>query len=185
MELKEVLRARRSARQFVPKPIADGVLEEILSYAPWVPNHHVTEPWRFIVVKDHSLHELARLRYQAVLRKRQGQPTAQARAERAEREFVESAAVIVVVQAVDPDPVRRQEDYAATVMATYNIFLVAWDYGIASYWHTGPLTTDDEVRAWLGLSASETPVAFVRLGYPAQIGVSTRTPAASRTRWLR
>ncbi|MCY0878019.1 MAG: nitroreductase [Firmicutes bacterium] len=185
MELKEVLRHRRSARQFKPDPIPEAVLEELLSYAPWVPNHHVSEPWRFVVVTGQSLRELASLRRQAVLEKRAGQPTAAARAERAEREFLEASAVIVVIQSVHPDPVRAREDYAAVVMATYNIMLVAWDGGIASYWHTGPLVTDERVRTWLDLDAAETPVAFLRLGYPVEVGVSRRTPASERTRWRR
>jgi nitroreductase len=183
LQLTEALLTRRSVRRFTHQAIPRETLAAILSYAPWVPNHHVSEPWRFIVVTKTSLAALADLRRQAVLSKRAGQEDAQARADKARDEFLEAAAVIAVIQRLDPNPVRREEDYAAVAMATYNLMLAAWDRGIGSYWNTGPLMTDSAVRQWLGLSDDERTVAFVRLGLPAIIPVQRRTPAADYTEW--
>lgn len=183
MELKDALTTRRSVRRFTPKPLPKSVLEEILSTAPWVPNHHVTEPWRFVAVTGASLEELADLRRQAVLTKRAGQEGAQARADRARQEFLEAAAVIAVIQKLDPNPVRREEDYAAMAMATYNLMLAAWDQGVGSYWNTGPLIQDPAVGRWLNLAEDERTVAFLRMGYPEIVPVQRRTPVGERTEW--
>lgn len=180
MDLQEALKSRRSVRRFRPEPIPETTIREILSYAPWVPNHHVSEPWRFIAVTGTSLEELADLRRDAVFAKRQGEPQALARAEKARVEFLEAAWVIVVIQTLDARPVRQQEDYASMAMATYNLMLVAWNYNIGSYWNTGPLLTDPAVWQWLCLADNERPVAFVRLGYPEIVPVTRRTPIEER-----
>ncbi len=183
MEVLDALRSRRSVRRFTKQPIPQSLLQEILSVAPWVPNHHVSQPWRFIVITGDSLTLLADLRAQAVLKKRQGQATAQERSDKAREEFKTVGAVIAVVQKVDAEPTRREEDYAAMAMATYNIMLAAWDRGIGSYWNTGPLVQDSAVHDWLGLNSDERPIAFLRMGYPDTIPVTRRTPIEERLEW--
>ncbi|MCL5115749.1 MAG: nitroreductase [Firmicutes bacterium] len=185
MDLKDALKTRRSVRRFRQEPVPDAVIEEMLAYAPWVPNHHVSEPWRFVVVTGPSLQELAEIRKSAVLEKRAGEPNADARAEKARDEFLESAAVIVVIQRLDPNPVRREEDYAAVTMAAYNLMLVGWELGVGSFWNTGPLVASTEARTWLGLLEDEKAVAFLRIGYPEMIPVQRRSPIEERTVWRR
>ena len=185
LELTDALTTRRSVRRFTGERVPDTVIEEILHYAPWVPNHHVSEPWRFVVVTGLSLETLAGLRRDAVLNQRQGQDGAAERAERARTEFLQASAVVVLIQKLDPDPVRREEDYAAMAMAAYNLMLVAWDRGVGSFWSTGPMTQDRAVRNWLDLTENERPVGFIRLGKPDIIPVQRRTPASERTEWRR
>lgn len=183
MELIHALTSRRSVRRFTKKPIPKAILQEILNYAPWVPNHHVSEPWRFVVVTGESLGQLADLRADAVLTKRQGQPGAEDRAQKAREEFLEAAYVVAAIQKLDPNPVRREEDYAAMAMTVYNIMLAAWDKGVGSFWNTGPLIHDLAVGRWLNLAEDERTVAFIRLGYPETIPVTRRTPIAERIEW--
>ncbi len=185
MELREVLKARRSIRQYTGEAIPEDTIRDILSYAPWVPNHHVSEPWRFVVAQGPSLEELADLRHQAVLRRRAGEDSAQARADKARQEFLDASAVIAVIQRLDENSSRRQEDYASVAMATYNIILAAWDAGIGAFWNTGPLMQDADVRAWLDLREDEQPAAFLRLGYPKAVPVQRRTPIDERVQWRR
>ena len=185
MQLREVLKNRRSIRQYTGEEIPEDTLRDLLSYAPWVPNHHVSEPWRFVVAQGKSLEELADLRHQAVLRRRAGEDTAQARADKARQEFLDASAVIVVIQRLDDQSVRRQEDYASVVMAAYNIILAAWDVGLGAFWNTGPLVQDADVRTWLKLDETEQPVAFLRLGYPKAVPVQRRSPIEDRVEWRR
>lgn len=185
MELSDALRNRRSVRRFTAEPVPDGTIEEIIQYAPWVPNHHVSEPWRFVVVTGDSLQALADLRAQAVFAKRQGQEGAQERAERARQEFMQTSHVIVLVQKLDPQPVRREEDYAAMAMAAYNLMLAAWERGVGSYWNTGPLIDDTDVRHWLKLADDERSIGFLRMGWPEIVPVQRRTAAQDRTEWRR
>lgn len=185
MELREVLKSRRSIRQYTGEQVPEDTLRDILSYAPWVPNHHVSEPWRFVVAQGDSLAALADLRHQAVLRRRAGEESAHARADKARQEFLEASTVIAVIQRLDEDGTRRHEDHAAVAMATYNIILAAWDAGVGAFWNTGPLMQDADVRTWLELREDEQPVAFLRLGYPKAVPVQRRSPIEDRVDWRR
>ena len=50
MTVDDVIRGRRTLKGFRPEPIADDVIAELLDLAVYAPNHHTTEPWRFIVI---------------------------------------------------------------------------------------------------------------------------------------
>src|SRR5689334_1231284 len=50
MTLTELIRTRRSISVFLDKPIPDGLIEDLLETAVWTPNHHLTEPWRFVLL---------------------------------------------------------------------------------------------------------------------------------------
>lgn len=184
MDIVSILKARRTIHQFRPDPVDPGVLREMVDAAVFVPNHHRTEPWEFYVLQADSLRQAADYRYHAVLQKNQGQPAAERKADKARNEMVEVPAVIVVTARVDPNPFRAEEDYAAAVMAAYNMTLVAHARGLGSYWHTGPLTYFDPFRQWLGLSPDQRIVCYLRIGHPAAVPRGERTPGLERTRWM-
>jgi len=49
----EAIKTRRSVKNVdlerIPSP---ETIKEILEAATWAPNHHMTEPWRFIVIAN-------------------------------------------------------------------------------------------------------------------------------------
>lgn len=183
IDVTEAIMTRRSVRRFTSTAISQEQVAQLLRYAPWVPNHHVSEPWRYVVVGQDSLKTLARLRHDAVMKKRQGQPQAESRAARAEQEFLEAQWVIAAISHLDQNPVRRSEDAQAMALSIYNILLAAWNQGIASYWNTGPLIEDPHTAQWLELADDERAFAFIRLGYPESLGSTVRTPIEERVVW--
>lgn len=48
----EVVKARRTCRNFAPDDIPDGYIEKILEAARWAPSGANSQPWSFIVVRD-------------------------------------------------------------------------------------------------------------------------------------
>jgi nitroreductase len=87
--------------------------------------------------------------------------------------------------AVSDDPVRREEDYAATMMATQNIRIAATAAGPGTYPRTGGIMEHPALKALVGLPEGYRIVGIVSLGYPA--GEETpkrRAPAADKTTWL-
>ncbi|MCB0189324.1 MAG: nitroreductase family protein, partial [Caldilineaceae bacterium] len=46
----ELVQSRRSIRRYQQRPIAQSVLEELLTAATWAPSAHNRQPWRFCVV---------------------------------------------------------------------------------------------------------------------------------------
>lgn len=58
-KISKIIRNRRSvyADEFVKQNIPDQLLNEILINATYAPTHKMTEPWRFIVLKDNYLEQ--------------------------------------------------------------------------------------------------------------------------------
>ncbi len=57
MELKSVIESRRSIRKFLPDPIPDEYINEILDAARLAPSGGNIQPWRFVVIKNPEARE--------------------------------------------------------------------------------------------------------------------------------
>jgi nitroreductase len=51
----ELVKNRRSIRQFKPDPIPEEYVEKIIEAARWAPSGFNMQPWEFVVVKDQKL----------------------------------------------------------------------------------------------------------------------------------
>lgn len=165
-DLLAALHARRSVNRVTQDPIARELVRELLDAAVTAPNHHLTGPWRFVVVTGAARRELGEAHARAVARQnpaltREGRVREAARLERAP---------VVVVCCVRPgdDPVAAREDRDAVAAAVQNLLLAAQARGLGAMWRTGAMADEPEVRAELGLGARDEIVGFVYLGRPAQ-----------------
>ena len=61
MQLDEAIRTRRTHKAFGPEPVPPATLDELFELARWVPNHHVTNPWRFRVLGERTRARLIEL----------------------------------------------------------------------------------------------------------------------------
>ena len=151
MDVEDAIRSRRTHKAFGPEPLPRQLLDELLELARWVPNHHLTNPWRFRVVGPRAL---ARL-------KEAGGPEGAAKLDR--------APTLVAASCLrSEDPVQDQEDLCATACAVYTVLLAAHGRGLAGYWRT-----PEVLRTEQGLDALEIPpgerfVALIHLGWPRQ-----------------
>lgn len=50
-----LVKMRRSIRNFKPDPIPDDYIEKIIEAARWAPSGANSQPWEFIIIKDKSL----------------------------------------------------------------------------------------------------------------------------------
>jgi len=50
MDLAAQIRNRRSVLVYEERPVATDLVAELLDAAVWAPNHHLTQPWRFVLV---------------------------------------------------------------------------------------------------------------------------------------
>jgi nitroreductase len=60
MELMEVLRTRRSVRQWKPDPVPDETLKKLAQAASWAPSGSNNQPWAFVIIREQG--RLKRLR---------------------------------------------------------------------------------------------------------------------------
>jgi nitroreductase len=148
MDVERAIRSRRTHKAFGPRPVPRELLDELLELARWVPNHHLTNPWRFRVLGPHAL---------ATLKQAAG-PEAASKLDR--------APTLVAVSAVhDPDPIRAEEDLCAAACATYAVLLAAHARGLAGYWRTPAVLRSDPGRSALGIPPQERFVALIHLGW--------------------
>ena len=85
--------------------------------------------------------------------------------------------LIVMVQALDEDEMRRKEDYASIACAIQNMSLVLWAEGVGSKWSTGKVTRHKKTYELCEVDRDhEEIVGFVWVGYPLHTVSSPRRP---------
>ncbi len=187
MDAIEAIQRRTSVRRFRPDPIAQETIELLLDCAVRAPNHKLTEPWRFAVLTGDAVGRFAEIRGRSRLKRFDDPdaPEARAAADKMRRETLETPAVIVVICAVSPDERTREEDYAATMMATANLMIAAESLGLGTYLRTGGLMNETDLTGMVDLDHGFRVAGVVLLGYPADIEVpKRRRPAGELTRWI-
>src|SRR5256714_10556403 len=108
MDLEQAIRTRRTHKVFGARQVEPAVLDELLELARWVPNHNLTNPWRFRVLGPEALQAL----------KVAAGPEAAAKLDRA-------PTLVAATAKRSADPVQDEEDLCATACATYAVLLAA------------------------------------------------------------
>lgn len=154
MEFEEVLRERRSIRQYRKKEIPEEKIRQILELANLSPSAGNLQARKIILIKDKKTKEkIAR----ASLR----------------QDFIAKAPVVFVICA---DPAKSAVKYRergrqlyavqdATIFAAY-LQLAAASLGLASCW-VGAFK-EDEINEILALPENLKPIAVIPVGYPAE-----------------
>ncbi|MGA2382952.1 MAG: nitroreductase [Gemmatimonadales bacterium] len=187
MDAYDAIAARTSTRAFADRPVPRAVLERLLAAAVRAPNHKLTEPWRFAVLGRSNAVRFAEIKraHRATRFADPASPEATKAIEKTYREALDTPVFVVVMCAVSDDPVRREEDYAATMMAAQNLLIAATAEGLGSYLRTGGMMDDAGVQELVRLPAGHRIVAVLSLGYPASPQEpKQRTDAGQRTLWL-
>lgn len=167
MDVFEAMLGRRSVGKLAGD-VSDDEIARIVEAAVAAPNHKLTEPWTFTVLRGD-----ARARLGAVWAASEATRTTLAGTDRDDYLRREAgkpmrAPVVVAVSSVtSEDPVRAEEDFAATAAAVQNALLAAHALGLGAIWRTGAMVRDRDVLAHLGLAPSDRIVGFVYLGRPA------------------
>jgi nitroreductase len=187
MDAIDAIRRRTSVRRFRPDPVSRDTIQILLDSAVRAPNHKLTEPWRFAVLRGDARGRYAEIRAAHRL-KRFAEPAsdeAAAGAEKVRREALETPVFIVVMCAVSADEITREEDYAAAMMATANMMIAAESLGLGTYLRTGGIMREPGLSALVGLTEGFRIVGILSLGYPAETDPPRRRrPAAELTLWL-
>ncbi len=167
MDVLEALRTRRSIGK-LGGDVSPQDVRTIVEAALYAPNHKLTEPWRFTVLRGD-----ARVRLGEAWSKRLAARTHETDADRdaylrREAQRPLRAPVLIVVSTRTSDDAEvALEDYAATAAAVQNMLLAAHALGLGAIWRTGAMAYDASVGAFLGLDPSDRIVAIVYLGRSA------------------
>jgi nitroreductase len=181
METYEAIMTRRSVGKTTDEVPDRTVIEKLIAAAVAAPNHHLTEPWRFIVLTGDALKEFGDA-WAAGEERAGGNPDAA-------REKAQRAPVILTVierpRLTHPKAVEIEEHHAVGA-ALQNVLLAAHDMGLAAMLRTGPAARMEEVSDYLDLAGEEFVAGFVYIGYPPDDydrKAPRKTPIAELTEW--
>lgn len=182
------LRDRHSAAKLKPDPVPKALIEQVIDAATWAPNHHLTKPWRFVVVGGEARDALGEVMATSLLARLAERESDLARAQLAKERRKPLRAPILVAVAALPSTapkVKEAEEIAAVAAAVQNMLLAAEALGLGAMWRTGDAALDPSVKAFLGLPPDAHLVAFVYLGYPESAPRRQRESTGSvHTAWL-
>jgi nitroreductase len=184
--LQRLIKNRRTVRSFTPDPVDDGVIAEIIDTAVWAPNHRMTEPWRFVVLRKGGERRaaIADVVYNWTLANTPNPNRGSAAAVEAKEEILNTPALVYTFALPGANPEVSEENYAAVACAVQNFMLAAHARGLAVGWSTGRTCKPAEVRETLGVDPDWKMVGCLFIGHPAVSPVTERKPEATVTKWL-
>jgi nitroreductase len=142
-------RTRRSIRRYLPNPVPEAILSEILEAARWAPSAVNSQPWHFVVVADPArkafLADKARL--MGIVRWK----------------HLESAPVVI---AIIGDPRGNRFSTVDCSLAGMSLMLAAHSLGLGTCWVGG--FGQDQIRGLLGVPRDRDVVGLITLGYAAE-----------------
>ncbi len=169
-EFGEVLRGRRTVNLYLQTPVPEELVRDAVKAATWAPNHHLTEPWRFVLPGERTVEKILDL-CQRIVSEKKGADLALHKRE----SWSQKPGWLIVTCRRSDDELRQNEDYAACSAAVQNFMLYLWKAGVGSKWTTGDITRDPRFFEILGVDQSEEfVVGLIWYGYPKL------TPAQSR-----
>lgn len=164
MDVPTAIRTRRSAGRLTGA-VPAKTIETLIELATHAPNHHLTEPWRFTVLRSAQRDRLGRLWGAAWAdEQRLAGEDRERSIERDVAKLARAPDLVVVSVRTDDDPIVAEEDYAAAAAAVQNFLLAAQAMGLGATWRTGRMIRHPEVKRFLGLDPRDRIVATIYLG---------------------
>ena len=174
--LLDLVKKRRTIRQFKPDPVPDEYITQIIEVARWAPSAFHTQPWEFVVIKD------AEIKNQIVAAlERKAPPIRDPAKKDIQRRSFKDAPVFILAlcdwRAKVGLPGQASEDQARVASlytsslanAFLYMHLAATALGLASQWYTATSHKEAEaaIRTIIGIPESLTIYDMAVIGYEA------------------
>ena len=123
MEIKDLVKSRRTIHQFKPEPVPDdAIIRAAIEQAIWAPNHYLTQPWRFYLLGDKSKNQICLLNAELVHEK-QGERAAEIKFKR----WRDVPGWLVLTCLKSDNEVTMRENYASCCCVAQNLMLILWE----------------------------------------------------------
>jgi coenzyme F420-0:L-glutamate ligase/coenzyme F420-1:gamma-L-glutamate ligase len=180
LDITQLIKSRRSIREFKPIKVPREVILTIMDLARWAPSAHNAQPWRLIVIDDEKVkRRLANEMGKAWLSDMCKDGVQKEKAEKIVKlkswnRITKSPVVIIACLTMEnmpgyEDEGRQKAEYLMAVqsVAAYiqNLLLAAHHHGLGGCWICAPLFCGDAVRRVLGLPKKLEPQAMIIMGY--------------------
>ncbi|MCJ8014959.1 nitroreductase [Paenibacillus sp. KQZ6P-2] len=189
MNISEAIRTRRSIGKVTQEDIPVAKIEQILEAGTWAPNHRMTEPWRFFVLRGEGRKVLGKALSDVARASASDPESPEAAAAAESAKMKPMRAPVIITVAVSPkehEKVIELEEYGAVYAAIQNMLLEAHGLGLGAIWRTGEPAYHAKMNEHLGLGTNDKVLGFIYLGVPLegqQLHVK-RKPFQDLTVWI-
>jgi nitroreductase len=160
MTVAEIVRNRRTIKKFNDKTVNENDIIEILNYAVWAPNHHLNEPWRFLLFQEEGRNIVA----DAFL-STYAEGDISIGAQNKANYFRSVPAALLVVMPDSEDDYQSTEDLCAVSALIQNFQLLAWEKELGVLWKTGKFMHNPLFKENSGVREDERVVGLLLMGY--------------------
>ncbi|OQX55166.1 MAG: hypothetical protein B5M53_04670 [Candidatus Cloacimonas sp. 4484_209] len=171
MELREVIKKRRSIRKFKDVSVAKERIEKLLKFAMWAPSGMNLQNWYFVVVtgnKKTKLVDIAKRAFDNYISKSLEIVFKEHRSviEDSKRFFYTLGNAPLVVCAYTEHTIEGElTDIQAVAAAIENFLLLLTEDGLGGCWMTGPVHLETEINKLLGVNDKKLQ-AVIPVGIP-------------------
>ncbi|SJZ30550.1 nitroreductase family protein [Selenihalanaerobacter shriftii] len=188
-ELFDVVKNRRSIRNYKDEVPAKDKLEKIIEGANWAPSDGNSQPWKFYVAKGEVVDGICDEFYSYA---KEHIPNASYIPEEKKQPMLEYAkdfggapVHIIVSYETEDDPIADEESLMAASAAVQNLMLTAADEDLGTVWIAGHVAHSDRVKNLLNLSESEEIAGIIPIGIPdMDPPVKERQDPKEKTEWF-
>ncbi len=181
MTVSEIIRDRRTIREFNDKKLSLDIITELLDTAVWAPYHGIPEPWRFLVFSDHGIDRLSDMIYQAL-----SQTERKEYGDKLKQHLSTVPVAVVVVGKLDRNQKIMDEVSASVSALIQNFQLAAWEKKIGVVWKTQSYMYAPQISKSLELKPDEKLAGVLLCGYFDKKPTERfRKSAASRTIFIK
>lgn len=160
------IRDRRSIGKCSDEVPDRELIQQVIEAGTWAPNHHLTEPWRFIVLSGDARVGLGDAMGEAAAQQAATPEAGEAARVKAVGKPLRAPYIVAVY--AEPDPSSPEiEEIASGAAAAQNMLLAAHALGLAAIWRSGKLIYSPEVRRYLQMPDHAVMLGVIYLGFPA------------------
>ena len=188
MDVFDVIKTRRSVGKFKSDMPPEELLEKILESGTWAPNHHLTEPWKFFVLRGTARDKLGDAMADGLkesLNDHESQENKMKIEIERKKPLRAPLIIAVAVSPSDNPKVEEIEEIEAVSASVQNMLLTAHSFGLATINRTGDAAYRKRVKEFFGLKGNERLIGFVYIGYSdIQLPEGSRTSFRDKTVWM-
>jgi len=147
MEVLDIIRSRRSVRQYLKETPSDELIMKVIEAGRWAPSGLNNQPWRFLIIKDKKTKDKIATftKYSRIIK---------------------GAPIIICVFLDYASSYNKEKDIMAVGACIQNMLLCAHQQGIGSCWLGEILNRKEEVSRALQADSDYELMALITLGYP-------------------
>ena len=189
MDLITAIKERRSCRAYLPDPIDEATIEQVLEAAIYAPSPANLQPWEFVVITGQEIKEKI-YTSSGELKQAWFEKSGWNWVNKYSIDFLKDVPAMVCVigdpkkSGLDVFSPQGPEAYQhACAAAIQNMMLMAHSLGLGTLWFT--LFNKDVVREILGVDGEKMPLALICMANPLRTRCRQREKASGTRRGMR